>query len=363
MFEKSNKKKKIKTTDQENTYKKLLKVLIWVIVLIFFVKLLQKTDIQSIFEVLKEIPSEIFLILFGLQILTMFLLNYQWYSISKAIGIKTDFLKMFYISSQGTVIESITPGAKIGGELTRSYLVNNCFKCRTADSLSIITIQKIISIGSLILLNLTVLLLFPETITDASPVCPAAIKALTVAMVVILTLFIILLFKPSLITGGIGKMNFKSGLFERLKNGLKDYETHVKKIRNKKTLLFQLCLSLVIWALFPLKLLILTKMFNPNISILGILFAALISYSISMIPITPGGLGVFETTLGGFLIIFGLSIEQSIATSITFRFFTFWLVIILSLVIIIFQKIYVRTANAANEIQKMRSGNRIVLEK
>ncbi|MDY0266981.1 MAG: lysylphosphatidylglycerol synthase domain-containing protein, partial [Methanimicrococcus sp.] len=71
-----------------------------------------------------------------------------------------------------------------------------------------------------------------------------------------------------------------------------------------------------------------------------ILSATLTAYFISMIPISPGGLGVFEVTLSSLLIMFGLTSEQAFLTAVIFRFFTFWFVILYSVFIILIYDLF-----------------------
>lgn len=71
-----------------------------------------------------------------------------------------------------------------------------------------------------------------------------------------------------------------------------------------------------------------------------VLFAiTFVSYFAAMIPLLPGGLGTFEGTMSGMLLVYGLSAEEAVAVSLVFRFVTFWFVVLFSALIILLWKL------------------------
>ena len=322
--------------------KKIFKILLWIVVALLFVSLLRSTNLSEIVGGLKSITIPMLLLLAGLQLLTQFLLNYQWCHIASAMGLKTPFWKMFYINCKGTITESITPGSKIGGEVVRGYLFKTEFDCSTADAASLVAIQKIISVGSLILLNLAALMFLPSSIIFLTPFFKFLLFGI---MIFVLAIFILLLFRPQLISNRIAVFHFKNKTFQKIQAGVIEFSEHAHKVRNGKTLLFQLILSVFIWALFPFKLVLLAGQYRDGLNLLALLGATLTAYFVAMIPISPGGLGVFEVMLSSMLIMLGLTSEQALITAVVFRFFTFWFVILYSMIVIF---IY----NAAAKIKK-----------
>ena len=316
--------------------KQFFKIVLWIVIALLFLLLLQSVNLSEIVNSLKTITLSLLLILAALQLLTQLLLNYQWCHIAGAMGLKTKFWKMFYINCKGTLTESITPGSKIGGEVVRGYLFKTEFNCSTADAASLVAIQKIISVGSLILLNLVALIFLPSSVLFLTPVFKGLLSG---GMIFILILFILMLFRPQLISRKVSSYQFNNKTLQKLQNGLVEFSAHAQKIRNGKTLVFQLILSVFIWALFPFKLALLAGQYKSGLNSLAILGATLIAYFIAMIPISPGGLGVFEVMLSSMLIMLGLTSEQALITAVVFRFFTFWFVILYSLFVIFFYDI------------------------
>ena len=65
-------------------------------------------------------------------------------------------------------------------------------------------------------------------------------------------------------------------------------------VAQKKVLLLQLILSLLIWSLFALKAVILAWNLNLEISFIAISVVTYLSYMIAVVPLLPGGVGTFE---------------------------------------------------------------------
>ena len=97
---------------------------------------------------------------------------------------------------------------------------------------------------------------------------------------------------------------------------------------------FQLALAVLIWAIFPLKLVLLILPHTGSIPTLVLFGTAFLSYFAGMIPLLPGGLGTFEATMSGILTAYGLALNQAVAVTVVFRFITFWFVLLLSLLVI-----------------------------
>lgn len=49
---------------------------------------------------------------------------------------------MLYVNARGSIIDSITPGVKVGGELTRAVLLKNELNYSTQEAATLVSIQK-----------------------------------------------------------------------------------------------------------------------------------------------------------------------------------------------------------------------------
>ena len=97
-------------------------------------------------------------------------------------------------------------------------------------------------------------------------------------------------------------------------------------------------LSFFIWLLYPAKLYLLTIQFAPDVPVVHICATGFLAYMVAMLPIFPGGLGGFEGTMSGLLVALSFTISDAAVVTVLFRFITFWLVLLLSLVYVALHK-------------------------
>jgi len=282
-------------------------ILTAVLLTLFVVALLQ-IDRQNLIGSLRQIPLWLILLLCALQVVTQLLVNLQWHRILKLSGSQLSFKSMFYIHSQGAVMDAITPGVKFGGEVTRAVQISRIGNLPMEQAAAAVAMQKLFSISALFFV-----LLF------AARQYIFAVAALF--LLAFVGLFIARKWKKV--------QDFLSALREQIKNAAK----------NKKAFAALLLLSLFIWLLYPAKMYILAVQFYPAANmfyIAGITFAA---YMVAMLPIFPGGVGGFEGTMSGLLVAAGYAINDAAIITILFRFITFWFVLLLGLTFIGFCKV------------------------
>ncbi len=324
--------------------KKILKYICIILVVVFFVLLLINTDFKEIWNNLKEISIWVILILILLQIGTQLLLTLQWYRISKSILGESKFGKMFYILSTGSVIESITPGAKIGGEVTRLYNLKKEMNASTDNAANIIVIQKSISMIVLFIVCLSSFTYLSYNISmNINLVSKIFINILCVLLIV--SLFSILCLSSKL---SIFLERYNNKVITKINKFIKSYSNSTKLI-SKKEWSIQFSISTIVWLLFPIKMLILAYSLGININLFIVIGITMTSYMLGTLPLTPGGLGTFE---GSMIALFSLvDINNAISTALTivFRTITFWFVMILSSLYVV---VYKRSGRSEREDNK-----------
>ncbi|HEY4544635.1 MAG TPA: lysylphosphatidylglycerol synthase domain-containing protein, partial [Tissierellaceae bacterium] len=128
------------------------------LIIIGLVFLLISADFNNMYINLKKIPLSTFAFLITLQIITIFLLAYQWKNTMMLVDIKKSFLTVLKMNLKGNIIDSITPGSKVGGEVIRVVDIKNNLNINTHMSVLILIIQKMISLFSFILLSIVSIL-------------------------------------------------------------------------------------------------------------------------------------------------------------------------------------------------------------
>ncbi|MDR2167247.1 MAG: flippase-like domain-containing protein [Clostridiales bacterium] len=264
---------------------------------------------MEIIDSIGQIPLWLVFAMLGFQIATQLLVNLQWFWVAKAADSGLSFWNLFYINSQGAIVDSITPGVKIGGEAARVYHICKLGGFDAKRAASLVALQKLFSLSALFLLLLAISSRLP-------------ISAFWIALIF-------------------------SALFAIFFLILKKLRPQISGIRKKPAIWGLVAmLSLLIWVFYPLKFYILASHFATDIGLIDAAAIAFSAYLVAMLPIFPGGLGGFEATMAGLLVAQSFALANAAVITIFFRFATFWFVLLLSLAFVGFYKLYLRRKNA-----------------
>ena len=290
------------------------KIAVGLVISVLLVVAIFHLDVDLLVESLLSLSPWVLVLLFALQIITQLLINLQWYLIAKASGSPIAYRDMVYIHSQGSIVDAITPGVKIGGEMTRGVLLAKIGQYTPSQAGAVVAVQKIISILAM------------------------AVVMLLLASHVVAWVAVALL-APFIIAPGpirryvMGRQAPKHPLCGKVRGFFIMLLHQLMGVKaNKKICLLLWGISICIWALYPIKSYVLVLQFYPDahfIYIAGITFGA---YMVAMLPIFPGGVGGFEGTMIGLLVAMGLGLEGASMVAILFRFMTFWLVMLMGVV-------------------------------
>jgi len=327
----------IREGDADGTNMKKTKVWKWLWYGVLFVLLifaLTRLDMPAMWGSVTHIPPWILAALAGLQIITQLLVNIQWYQAAKFSGTNISFRNMFLINCQGAVVDSITPGVKVGGEVTRAVQISRIAGCSGGQAAAIVGVQKLFSFSAFIF----ILLLSAGFVINDTAVQTQSMHFVIYGFLVVVLLLIAYVFIfPRKILSFINRREDsargpKTVKLVRVVRNMFDGLIHFRS--NSKAWVLQLVLSFVIWLLYPVKMYLLGIQFDPGASFIFLGAATFVSYMVAMIPIFPGGLGGFEATMAGLLIVGGFQQSDAVVIAVVFRFLTFWLVMLGSLVFV-----------------------------
>jgi uncharacterized membrane protein YbhN (UPF0104 family) len=278
---------------------------------------LLQLDRNALIYSISQIPLWLLILMLALQVVTQILVNLQWYAIARLGGLNgLSFWKLFYINSQGAIVDAITPGVKIGGEITRAVQISRVGDLPAEEAAAVVAMQKLFSLSALFIILIVV--------SGSMPFSPLWI----IPAIALLFAIIFILSKK------IQKLqNFLLNMAAAFKNQIKN----IRKNPVKWALLA--LLSLAIWVFYPIKMYIIAIQFAPDLSLANAAAITFAAYMVAMLPIFPGGLGGFEATMSGLLVATGLILSDAAIITIFFRFATFWFIIPLSLGFIGFNKI------------------------
>lgn len=88
--------------------------------------------------------------------------------------------------------------------------------------------------------------------------------------------------------------------------------------------------SALVWALYPAKVYVVTRMLGVEVDAFFIITATFIPYLISMLPLLPGGLGSFEGSMALLFAAQGATVAEGLAVALLTRTATFWLPLLMS---------------------------------
>ncbi|MCL2236322.1 MAG: flippase-like domain-containing protein [Defluviitaleaceae bacterium] len=296
--------------------KKRLKTIWVIIVAVLLLVALLQMDGAALWYSLRHIPLWLVFAMLAMQIAVQLLINLQWFQISRLVGTPIAFWDMFYINSQGALMDSITPGVKFGGEITRGVLISRFAKCSGEGAAAMVALQKMFSLSALFFVVLFTASGFMGSVAY-------------VAVILLLAAFVVAFaiphkFKERLQGKGGKVRGFLVTFFIQLE-GVRKNKGHCAKLA---------LLSLFIWLLYPARMYLIAIQFYPEANLAQIAAITFTAYMVAMLPIFPGGLGGFEATMSGLLVAAGFIIADAAIITIFFRFATFWFVMLLGLAFI-----------------------------
>ncbi len=302
-----------------------MKKAVTILAAVILAYLLLRFDYTSFWDSIKQVSAAAMAGLLMLQIVSQLLLNYQWCSLGRVMGRGSDFMKMLYVNSRGMIIECITPGAKIGGEVTRAILLKKEMEYTAEEAATLVAIQKMVSLSAFFILNLAALVHISGKVAFLQDVR----WIVYLFLILLISAFGGIFFFGHRLEEKIEKYEPKRKWTIKLRDFFLTLLTHTKSIK-KAELAKQFLLSVFIWVLFPVKMVILVSLFTANFDILYLVEITFISYMVGMIPLLPGGLGSFEATMTGLLLVMNIPSGEAAAVTVLFRFVTFWFVILIS---------------------------------
>ncbi|MDO5707266.1 MAG: lysylphosphatidylglycerol synthase transmembrane domain-containing protein [Andreesenia angusta] len=323
--------------------KENIKKIVYFILFILFIYLLKTIDFKETFESLKSMNVKYLCLALFFQIITIILVNIQWKSIGRWTGRKIRFMDIFKINCIGNIVDSLTPGVKVGGELARIYRMETILKINRTEAIAITGVQKSVSLFSFLILTiLSSLFLFIDKWNKLETFRSIMILSIFIS-ILFLFITILIFFRPNLSIKYVKRFIKSEKMKKNIENSIKNYMNISKNIINNRSLLFnQIVLGFVIWLLFAFKLYIVLIGFGININFIDIFPITYITYAIGMIPLLPGSIGSFEASMTFLLKLSSVLVYQGFMISIVFRFITFWFEFIISGLYLLLDKLLKR---------------------
>lgn len=300
--------------------------------------------IDELLSTLARLDPGLFFLLATLQIISQILLTYRLQLLVRVLKYRIGFMRLFAIHLAGAFVENVTPAAKAGSEPARIYLLHK-EGLRLTDAFAVTTVGKYLD-----MIPFTVLLLSSYIYLATHFILPAplivAIPA-SIMLIILLGALGFFLYRNEKIAVKILRHVMKILYFftsKRAKNRERsavqlDTETAIKNFKrsffsimqDKAVLTISLSAAIIVWLLYPLKIYIIFYTLGSDITFGIVACVAFLAYLIGLIPLLPGGLGIYEVSAIALYSILGISLADATVAVIIGRVFTFWFVIMLGI--------------------------------
>ncbi len=288
--------------------------------IIVFIIALKMTGLSNLLASFKQFSLFPFLAYLLIAFFTMIVAVYRWKVILNAQKFNINFWKLFTYKVAGFSLCYITPGALVGGEVLRAYLLKKD-KVPFAKGISSVIIDKFFDLASAAVI-MSVGFLVVITFFQISNSFKAVFLLVTVAWVVILSFFLY----GSLTRKGFFKHVFRFLQLHKIKS-LAKVEKEIEKTEDNIShflihhrTAFRRCIvvSLVLWILMFAEYKIATVAFGYEASFVTVFFIIfMVGFSYSL-PV-PGALGVLEAAQASIHKLVGLKASHGVALSLLIR--------------------------------------------
>lgn len=265
--------------------------------ILIFVFIVYEIGLLRIWENIKQITWQNFLILMGLRLFYWILRTINWKVIFEQYESSNSLIHMFIARMCSHAVSQLTPSAHVGGEAARIYIVN-CSSKRI--SLASVIVDKTIEFLTAIIFTIV-----GVAIAIIRIPMPGKIKTLfigTAAAALILLLFFLSKQKKGLFEWLIelmARIKIKLKFLEKNKEKIKETDEHISDFYRNHRMAF-----LGVFLLYSLLIMLwvteihLTLVFigATNITFLDSFLITVLGNLAFLIPLIPGSLGIYEAT-------------------------------------------------------------------
>jgi uncharacterized protein (TIRG00374 family) len=265
--------------------------------ILIFVFIVYEIGILRIWENIKKITWQNFLILMLLRLLYWILRTINWKVILEQYNTSNSLFHMFYARICSHAVNQLTPSAQVGGEAARIYIVN-CSSKRI--SLASVIVDKTIEFLTVIIFTIVGVAIAITRIP-----MPGKIKTLFIgftALALLLLLFVLSKQKKGLFEWFIelmAKMKIKLKFLEKNRGKIKETDEHISDFyrNHRKAFLGVFLLYSLLIMLWTTEIhLTLIFIGATNISYLDSFLITVLGNLAFMFPLIPGSLGIYEAT-------------------------------------------------------------------
>lgn len=269
-------------------------------------------------------------VLQAFALLSVFL---RWERVVDKTRLRVRKTRLFLISLAGAGFSNLMPSSRMGGEPIRAYFLCKESRKKTGVCISTIISERVFEAVTFILLSLAMLI----TAFFHWGLSPTAVFLLFLAFLVSCSFLTVVLYVSMNRKVGTALVKKFSGLAARFMKkpaatisrkalkAIEEYSVSLRWTLAHKTLWFYgFFYSGMVWAFDVLRTYFVFLALGFDVPLLVILGAIILSALAGSIPVSPGGLGLVEAGMLGFLLSVGINPAVAVAATILDRLISYW---------------------------------------
>jgi hypothetical protein len=304
--------------------------------------LLNFAGLSESIEAIKLADKRLFLLAIMVQFILLLIRPWRWDILLRDINERIAFKNLFVLTVIGTFMNDITPGARLGGEPIRAYLLNRNFNVKIGKGLATVVVERIFDffIFTAIAIVSYLYVIFAVGIERQNKII---ITVFMLIMILILSGVIKAIFSESIAKRILGFLpsKFKTRFMETF---WMFRISSVDLVRGGNTFIAIMFLTTLLWFFEILRPFILFHSLNTPVPLLVVALITTLSLFLATIPILPGGLGTVEGVMVGLYIAMNIPIHVCVVVTLLDRLISFWLMILFG-----------GTATAVTKIQNIKA--------
>ena len=280
-------------------------------------------DLEKLTQAMKEFYWPYLFILFALTTVNYLLRYIKWDFFLKKAGIHLNLKENLFVFFSGLSM-IITPGKM--GEIWKAWLIKDIKGVELSKTIPVVIVERITDVLGLVILSLFGILYYKQS-TDL------------ILIFALLTLIFFTSIKSKRISNKI--ISTLETKMEKYAENIRTMHKTFQKITTPKDLIIMSLLSAFAWFFECLGMYLVVLGFQQSINIILATFIFSFASLAGAISMIPGGLGVAEATILGFLQLYGIPQTTSAGIAIIVRLGTLWYGALMGLCIyLLFRKKY-----------------------
>jgi hypothetical protein len=263
----------------------------------------------------------------------MFLMSLRWYVVVRRYGVS--FTNVLYTSLIGFMVNNVTPVSIAGGEPVKAYVISRIDKIKMERAFATVLVDLFLSIVPVLLLDLLALFLVFKYSVDLRIAWLLALIGLFVLALTISSFSILMNREPSLrlfnmLLDFFGRVRFLEKHVKRIESRVDElFGSFHRSIHNTMTDVWTLTVGMIVstlvWVLSLIRVYLILVALGVSLDFELVVIVYAVLLMVSILPLLPGALGMWEWVGTGLFTFFGLPLEAAVAVTLIDRLLFYWL--------------------------------------